>query len=98
LQADIIIENYRPGVLEKWGLGYEALRAINPALIMVRLSGYGQNGPMRCRASVRLANRWAACAMYPVMLTGHRCGLVFRSAIPLPRCTGDRCHDGLASP
>lgn len=47
LQADIIIENYRPGVLEKWGLGYEALRAINPALIMVRLSGYGQNGPMR---------------------------------------------------
>ncbi|MBR7782968.1 CaiB/BaiF CoA transferase family protein [Undibacterium luofuense] len=47
LQADIIIENYRPGVLEKWGLGYEELRALNPALIMVRLSGYGQNGPMR---------------------------------------------------
>ena len=37
LQADIIIENYRPGVLEKWGLGYEELRALNPALIMVRL-------------------------------------------------------------
>lgn len=47
LDADIIIENYRPGVLEKWGLGYEQLRAINPALIMVRLSGYGQTGPMR---------------------------------------------------
>ncbi|MBI3230695.1 MAG: CoA transferase [Burkholderiales bacterium] len=47
LEADIIIENYRPGVLEKWGLGYEQLRAINPALIMVRLSGYGQDGPMR---------------------------------------------------
>ncbi|OZI71025.1 CaiB/BaiF CoA transferase family protein [Bordetella genomosp. 12] len=47
LQADIIIENYRPGVLEKWGLGYEDLRAINPATIMVRLSGYGQTGPMR---------------------------------------------------
>ncbi len=47
LQADIIVENYRPGVLEKWGLGYEQLRALNPATIMVRLSGYGQTGPMR---------------------------------------------------
>jgi crotonobetainyl-CoA:carnitine CoA-transferase CaiB-like acyl-CoA transferase len=47
LDADIVIENYRPGVLEKWHLGYEQLRAINPALIMVRLSGYGQTGPMR---------------------------------------------------
>jgi formyl-CoA transferase len=47
LEADIIIENYRPGVLEKWGIGYEALKAINPAAIMVRLSGYGQTGPMK---------------------------------------------------
>jgi formyl-CoA transferase len=39
LDADIVIENYRPGVLEKWNLGYESLKAINPALIMVRLSG-----------------------------------------------------------
>jgi len=47
LDADIIIENYRPGVMEKWNLGYEALRAENPATIMVRLSGYGQTGPMK---------------------------------------------------
>lgn len=47
LEADIIIENYRPGVLEKWGLGYEQLKAKNPATIMVRLSGYGQTGPLR---------------------------------------------------
>lgn len=47
LDADIIIENYRPGVLEKWGIGYEALKAVNPATIMVRLSGYGQTGPMK---------------------------------------------------
>lgn len=47
LDADIIIENYRPGVLEKWQLGYDDLKAINPATIMVRLSGYGQTGPMR---------------------------------------------------
>ncbi|MBC3886052.1 CaiB/BaiF CoA transferase family protein [Undibacterium griseum] len=47
LDADIIIENYRPGVLEKWQLGYAQLKAVNPATIMVRLSGYGQTGPMR---------------------------------------------------
>jgi formyl-CoA transferase len=47
LDTDIIIENYRPGVLEKWNLGYEQLRQINPATIMVRLSGYGQTGPMK---------------------------------------------------
>lgn len=47
LDADIIIENYRPGVLEKWGIGYEDLKASNPATIMVRLSGYGQTGPMK---------------------------------------------------
>lgn len=47
LEADIIIENYRPGVLEKWGIGYEDLKAVNPATIMVRLSGYGQTGPMK---------------------------------------------------
>ena len=47
LDADIIIENYRPGVLEKWGVGYEDLTKINPATIMVRLSGYGQTGPMK---------------------------------------------------
>jgi crotonobetainyl-CoA:carnitine CoA-transferase CaiB-like acyl-CoA transferase len=47
LDADIIIENYRPGVLEKWNLGYERLKSENPATIMVRLSGYGQTGPMK---------------------------------------------------
>ena len=43
--ADIVIENFRPGTLEKWGLGWEALHALNPKLIMVRVSGYGQSGP-----------------------------------------------------
>lgn len=47
LEADIIIENYRPGVLEKWGIGYEQLKLDNPAVIMVRLSGFGQSGPMK---------------------------------------------------
>ena len=47
LEADIIVENYRPGVLEKWQLGYDDLKALNPATIMVRLSGFGQTGPMK---------------------------------------------------
>lgn len=48
-EADIVIENFRPGTLEKWGLGWEALSELNPRLIMVRISGYGQTGPYRDR-------------------------------------------------
>ncbi len=44
-RADIVVENFRPGTLEGWGLGYEALAAANPGLVMVRISGYGQDGP-----------------------------------------------------
>lgn len=47
--ADILVENFRPGTLEKWGLGYDALSAENPKLIMVRLSGFGQTGPYKDR-------------------------------------------------
>ena len=47
--ADIVVENFRPGAMEKWGLGWDALSAINPGLIMVRLSGFGQTGPYRDR-------------------------------------------------
>lgn len=45
-EADIVVENFRPGVLEKLGLGWDVLREINPGLVMVRLSGFGQTGPM----------------------------------------------------
>jgi len=45
--ADILVENFRPGVLEKLGLGWEALKADNPGLVMVRLSGFGQSGPYK---------------------------------------------------
>jgi crotonobetainyl-CoA:carnitine CoA-transferase CaiB-like acyl-CoA transferase len=43
--ADVVIENYRPGTFERWGLGYEVLSALNPKLILVRVSGFGQTGP-----------------------------------------------------
>jgi formyl-CoA transferase len=46
-EADILIENFRPGVLEKLGLSWETLHALNPKLVMVRLSGFGQTGPMK---------------------------------------------------
>ena len=46
-EADIVIENFRPGTLEKWGLGYDALSKQNPGLLMLRISGFGQTGPMR---------------------------------------------------
>jgi formyl-CoA transferase len=46
-ECDILIENFRPGTMEKWGLGWDVLQAINPGLIMLRISGYGQTGPYR---------------------------------------------------
>ena len=47
--SDFLIENFRPGTLEGWGLGYDELAALNPRLIMVRISGYGQSGPYKAR-------------------------------------------------
>ena len=52
--ADILIENFRPGTMEKWGLTYESLSAENPGLIMVRVSGFGQTGPYAKRAGYGL--------------------------------------------
>ena len=48
-KVDVLIENFKPGTLEKWGLGYEELKQINPQLIMSRVSGYGQTGPYSSR-------------------------------------------------
>lgn len=49
-QADFLVENFRPGTLEKWNLGYEELSAVQPGLIMIRVSGFGQTGPYARRA------------------------------------------------
>lgn len=46
----MLIENFRPGTLEKWGVGYDVLKEINPRLIMIRVSGYGQTGPFKDKA------------------------------------------------
>ncbi len=49
-EVDIVVENFRPGTLERWGLSYERLAEHNPGLILVRVSGFGQTGPMREQA------------------------------------------------
>jgi formyl-CoA transferase len=46
-EADVLVENFRPGTLEAWGMGWEELSALNPGLVMLRISGYGQTGPYR---------------------------------------------------
>jgi crotonobetainyl-CoA:carnitine CoA-transferase CaiB-like acyl-CoA transferase len=47
---DVIVENYRPGTFEKWGIGYDAIRAVDPRIILLRISGFGQTGPYKNRA------------------------------------------------
>ncbi|MEK7364660.1 MAG: CoA transferase, partial [candidate division NC10 bacterium] len=67
-QSDIVAENFRPGTLERWNLGYEALKAVNPALIMVRVSAFGQTGPYRERPGF---GRIAAAVGGISYLSGH---------------------------
>src|SRR6478736_5536661 len=46
VQADVLVENFRPGTMEKMGLGWEQIHALNPRLVMARISGFGQDGPL----------------------------------------------------
>lgn len=62
-KADIVVENFRPGTLEKWGIGYAVLRAIRPELVLVRISAYGQDGPSSTQPGVaRIAYGYAGIA------------------------------------
>jgi formyl-CoA transferase len=49
-RSDVVLENFRPGTLERWGLGYDVLKAVNADIVLVRVSGYGQDGPYRDKA------------------------------------------------
>lgn len=63
-RVDVIIENFRPGTLEKWGIGWRDLSAENPRLIMLRISGYGQEGPERAKAGFGKAGEAMSGAVY----------------------------------
>jgi Predicted acyl-CoA transferases/carnitine dehydratase len=71
-ECHVVIENFRPGALEKWNLGWEVLSRENPKLVLVRISGYGQTGPYRERPG----------------FAARRCGPTSRSATRSHRCTG----------
>ncbi|MBN8900104.1 MAG: CoA transferase, partial [Rhodospirillales bacterium] len=61
--ADVLVENFQPGTMEKWGLGWDVLQAINPRLVMVRISGFGQTGPYRDRPGFgRIGNAFGGLA------------------------------------
>lgn len=91
--ADVLIENFRPGTLEKWGLGPDVLHAINPNLIIFRLSGFGQTGPYSGRGAfgtvVEAVSGWAYLngepggppLLPPVALADHTAGMAGASLV-----------------
>jgi len=84
-KCDIVIENYRPGVMDRLGLGYEALRAVNPGLIYCAISGYGQTGPLRDRPSFDIVLQAMSGAL---SMNGEAQGLPTKLGIPLGDLVG----------
>ena len=80
LEADVVIENFRPGTLEKWGLGWEELHKANPKLIMLRISGYGQDGPRRDEPGFAAIGEAMAGLRY---ITGHPGEVPVRAGVSL---------------
>ena len=80
IDADVVIENFRPGTLEKWGLGWEALHQANPRLIMLRISGYGQDGPRRDEPGFAAIGEAMAGLRY---ITGHPGEVPVRAGVSL---------------
>ena len=88
-RADVLVENFRPGQLEKLGLGPDVLHAVNPRLVIARISGYGQDGPYRDRPAFGAIGEAMGGIRH---LTGHPAGA---SDLPPPRC-GISIGDDLA--
>ena len=92
-RADIVVENFRPGTLEKWGLGYEALTSDNVGLVLVRVSGYGQTGPYATRAGFgAIGEAMGVSATSPASRIGHQVVLVY------PSVTHWQLHSRLSEP
>lgn len=84
-QAHIVVENFRPGVLEKLGLGWKDLSALNPGLVMLRLSGFGQSGPMAQQPGFgAIGESMGGLRYVTVFRIGHRSRPAFRSEIRSP--------------
>lgn len=84
-KSDILVENYRPGVMERLGLGYQALSAINPRLIYCAISGFGMTGPLRDRPSFDIVLQALSGAM---SVNGEPGGLPTKLGIPLGDLVG----------
>ncbi|MET1756096.1 CaiB/BaiF CoA-transferase family protein [Novosphingobium sp. RD2P27] len=84
-KCDVLVENYRPGVMERLGLGYEALKAINPRLIYCSISGYGQTGPLKDRPSFDIVLQAMSGTL---SMNGERDGLPTKLGIPLGDLVG----------
>jgi crotonobetainyl-CoA:carnitine CoA-transferase CaiB-like acyl-CoA transferase len=78
-RADVLFENFTPGTMERWGLGFDVLHALNPRLVMVRVSGYGQSGPYSTRAGYDRIALGFSGYMYP---TGFPDRIPVRPAFP----------------
>ena len=88
--ADVVIENFTPGTLERWNLGWDDLRAINPRLIMVRVSGYGQVGPYSKRSGYDRIALGFSGYMYP---TGFPDRFPVRPAFPTAEIGRASCRE-----
>jgi crotonobetainyl-CoA:carnitine CoA-transferase CaiB-like acyl-CoA transferase len=84
-KCDVLVENYRPGVMERLGLGYEALKAINPRLIYCSISGYGQTGPLKDRPSFDIVLQAMSGTL---AMNGEADGLPTKLGIPLGDLVG----------
>ncbi len=70
-QSDVLVENFRPGTLERWGLGWDVLSAVNPRLVMLRVTGYGQTGPYKDRPGFARIGHAVGGLTYLAGLPGH---------------------------
>lgn len=84
-RCDVLVENYRPGVMERLGLGWEELHAVNPRLIYCSISGYGQTGPLRDRPSFDIVLQAMSGAL---SMNGEAGGLPTKLGIPLGDLVG----------
>ncbi|MBI3965661.1 MAG: CoA transferase [Chloroflexi bacterium] len=83
--SDVVVENFRPGALDRLGLGYEALAAVNPRIILCSISGFGQTGPLRDKTSYDLVAQAMSGSM---SITGEPGRMPLRSAIPAGDISG----------